>query len=129
KLLQLSNLELTAYVEEELERNPLLERAADEEGFSPEPAPPESDAGPREELASTDRFADEAISSQDGMEDHLGNGVDNVYADDGDAPAARAGTDGPSSASEWANVGSGGSADGDYNLEAFVSAERTLSDH
>src|SRR3979411_2471247 len=29
KLLQLSNLDLTAYVEGELERNPLLERAAD----------------------------------------------------------------------------------------------------
>ena len=29
KLLQLSNLDLSAFVEEELERNPLLERAAD----------------------------------------------------------------------------------------------------
>ncbi len=31
KLLQLSNVDLTAYVEEELERNPLLERAQAEE--------------------------------------------------------------------------------------------------
>src|SRR3954452_2269188 len=30
KLLQLSNLDLTTFVEEELERNPLLERANDE---------------------------------------------------------------------------------------------------
>ena len=30
KLLQLSNLDLTTFVEEELERNPLLERASDE---------------------------------------------------------------------------------------------------
>src|SRR5215475_1433 len=29
KLLQLSNLDLSAFVEEELERNPLLERASD----------------------------------------------------------------------------------------------------
>ena len=29
KLLQFSNLELTAFVEQELERNPLLERAED----------------------------------------------------------------------------------------------------
>src|ERR671924_2198416 len=32
KLLQLSNLDLAAYVEGELERNPLLERAAEGEG-------------------------------------------------------------------------------------------------
>ena len=32
KLLQLSNLELTSFVEAELERNPLLERAESEEG-------------------------------------------------------------------------------------------------
>ncbi len=128
KLLQLSNLELTAYVEEELERNPLLERATEDESFSPEPAPAEADPAPREELASTDRFADHAITSQDGIEDHLGNGVDNVYADDGDAPAARVGADTPAY-SEWANVGSGGGGEGDYNLEAFVSAEPTLADH
>ena len=30
--------------------------------------------------------------------------------------------------SEWAGVGSGGRDDGDYNLEAFVSAETTLAD-
>src|SRR3954471_8414811 len=77
KLLQLSNLELTAYVEEELERNPLLERATEDESFSPEPAPPEPSAKPQEELASTDRFADQAITSEEGMEDRLGNGVDN----------------------------------------------------
>ena len=32
KLLQLSNLDLAAYVEGELERNPLLERAGEDEG-------------------------------------------------------------------------------------------------
>src|SRR6185503_3733197 len=45
-----------------------------------------------------------------------------------DAPA-RAAPSEPAAYSEWANVGSGGREDGDYNLEAFVSAERTLSDH
>ena len=36
KLLQLSNMDLAAYVEEELEKNPLLERAADDEAAVPE---------------------------------------------------------------------------------------------
>ena len=31
--------------------------------------------------------------------------------------------------SEWSGAGSGGREDGDYNLEAFVSAETTLADH
>src|ERR1700732_5601580 len=41
KLLQLSNLDLSAFVEEELERNPLLERASD--GNDP---PVAGEAGP-----------------------------------------------------------------------------------
>src|SRR5258708_27381926 len=41
KLLQLSNLDLSAFVEEELERNPLLERASDgtEPPVAGEPTP------------------------------------------------------------------------------------------
>src|SRR5882762_5276046 len=41
KLLQLSNLDLSAFVEEELERNPLLERASDgtEPPVAGEPVP------------------------------------------------------------------------------------------
>ena len=38
KLLQLSNLDLSAFVEEELERNPLLERANDEPPAGEAPA-------------------------------------------------------------------------------------------
>lgn len=46
KLLQYSNVELSAFVEQELERNPLLmrEEAAPEAG--PDPAPPETPEGP-----------------------------------------------------------------------------------
>ena len=39
KLLQLTNLEVAAFVEEELERNPLLERAADDTPSPERPAP------------------------------------------------------------------------------------------
>ena len=38
KLLELSNLELTTYVENELERNPLLEQAGEPGGAAAEPA-------------------------------------------------------------------------------------------
>src|ERR1700748_541645 len=50
KLLQLSNLDLSAFVEEELERNPMLERASDTaerqvDGEMTEYRPDFSDAG------------------------------------------------------------------------------------
>ena len=44
KLLQLSNIELTSYVEEELERNPLLERDASAESAQPEAEGPNRQA-------------------------------------------------------------------------------------
>src|SRR5215475_2361027 len=58
KLLQLSNLDLAAYVEGELERNPLLERAGEDEGER-SPAGPEVslDAGPAD---CADRDRDES---------------------------------------------------------------------
>src|SRR5580693_8260195 len=55
KLLQLSNLDLSAFVEEELERNPLLERASD----SPE-APVAGEGAPDQADLSDPGYGDEA---------------------------------------------------------------------
>ena len=54
KLLQLSNLDLSAFVEEELERNPLLERASDgtEPPVAGEPVPEQAGFSDRDEQAS-----------------------------------------------------------------------------
>src|ERR1700757_2525436 len=51
KLLQLSNLDLSAFVEEELERNPLLERASDnnEPPVAGEPGPERGEFGDSDE--------------------------------------------------------------------------------
>ena len=63
------------------------------------------------------------------MEDRSRHRVENVLPDDS-AEAPRPAQIGTLPAySEWAGVGSGGGEDGDYNLEAFVSAETTLADH
>src|SRR5436189_6344963 len=58
KLLQLSNLDLSAFVEEELERNPLLERASDgpEAPVAGEPAPERTEFSDSDALG---RFGDE----------------------------------------------------------------------
>ena len=122
KLLQLSNLDLSAYVEAELERNPLLERGPDSE---PAPASALSDAtadragedsGPPAEFA-------EHSSGEEAFDSPLqGPGPD------GGARAQPRLTDMPAGYSEWGAAAANRRDDGDYNLEAFAFAEPTLAD-
>ncbi|MFT4119732.1 RNA polymerase factor sigma-54 [Bradyrhizobium sp.] len=143
KLLQLSNLDLTTFVEEELERNPLLERASDEPPAGEAPAEAanygdsdESGGSHGEEGlgGSTDGFEpgqEEWMSKDLGtraeIEQTLDTGLDNVFSEEPAEAAARNAQDAaPSVYTEW---GGGASGDEDYNLEAFVAAETTLGDH
>ena len=129
KLLQLSSLDLVAYVEGELERNPLLERADDEEGPA---APAEADASSGESVEddgapNSDWIGADLETSRSSMEQGLGTELENVFPDDA-APKATAVAQAPEPAyAEWSGAGSAGGDD--YNLEAFVSAETTLADH
>jgi RNA polymerase sigma-54 factor len=132
KLLQLSNLELADYVEQELERNPLLEMR-----------PNEDERGAAEELRD-DRerepvtTADTSLSlSEDGpppvRDGDLDTDYENVYADESRADAQNdaAATPGQSS-SDWQNsrTGSGGgNNDGEFSFEATLTREATLSEH
>jgi RNA polymerase sigma-54 factor len=130
KLLQLSNLDLMAYVEEELEKNPLLERVSDDEG----PAAPadgvDASGSGSEGEGPQEWMGEDLATSRNAIEDDLGTRLDNVFPEDGTSAMSSARTDDATAAhSEWASVGSGGREDGEYNLEAFVSAELTLADH
>jgi RNA polymerase sigma-54 factor len=131
KLLQLSNLDLAAYVEGELERNPLLERAGESEQESSEPNPqPAENESTATEASGADWLGEDLATSRTAIEDQLGTRLDNVFPDDsGEPPVRPGGGDGITGYSEWARVGSGGREDADYNLEAFVSAETTLADY
>src|ERR1700741_5330849 len=62
KLLQLSNLDLVAFVEEELDRNPLLERASDDGEPSERPETAAFSAGDTTESGEAGSVADEAGS-------------------------------------------------------------------
>jgi RNA polymerase sigma-54 factor len=131
KLLQLSSLDLAAYVEGELERNPLLERASDEDGSAPaaeaEASRPEQDRD--DDSANTpDWIGADLETSRTSMEQGLGTELENVFPDDGGPKSAHAEAP-PPAYSEWSGVGGGGAEDGDYNLEAFVTAETTLAAH
>jgi RNA polymerase sigma-54 factor len=126
KLLQLSNLDLVAYVEAELERNPLLDRGAEDN----EPAPGEANGAAAPEGAPINGEAQGAAASDlngNAPEQRTESPLDDTSPDDSEPLRPRT-SDMPAGYSEWAGTGSGGRDDGDYNLEAFVSAEITLGD-
>jgi len=107
KLLQLSSFELSAYVEEELEQNPLLERAR----------------------ADTDEGAGEAVEPQAVADDAFGasgkiDGKGDYHGDDEVAPTFEA----PGS---WQTPTSGGRFDGDdlQGVEQTVATTISLYDH
>jgi RNA polymerase sigma-54 factor len=153
KLLQLSNLDLSAFVEEELERNPLLERASDgsEAPVAGEPVPERAEfsdsddsgatygddgAAERSDIASgagdnfepaQEEWMNRDLGSRAEIEQTLDTGLDNVFSEEPAEAAARTAQDAaPTAYTEW---GGGASNDDSYNLEAFVAAEVTLGSH
>src|ERR1700693_3444140 len=154
KLLQLSNLDLSAFVEEELERNPLLERASDgtEPPVAGESVPERAEfsdsddsgsalgddtAAERSEMANgpagdgfepvQEEWMNRDLGSRTEIEQTLDTGLDNVFSGEPAEAAARNAQDAaPTAYTEW---GGGASSDEAYNLEAFVAAEVTLGSH
>jgi RNA polymerase sigma-54 factor len=129
KLLQLSHLDLAAYVDGELERNPLLERPADEDSVRDDgEKTAETSSASEEEPASAD-WMDDRLESRQSIEARLDTDLNNIFPDDGAAGPARTPESQPGAYSEWTAAGGGGRNDGEYNLEAFVTAETTLAGH
>jgi len=128
KLLQMSNFELEAYVEGELERNPLLER--DESAHKPdavERTPQETaySEGPENDLQLRD---DTSLVS---ATDSLDTDYDNLYDGDSGADRAMADQSEPPFNSDWTSAGTGGGSfqENEYNLEDRISAQVNLRDH
>jgi RNA polymerase sigma-54 factor len=150
RLLQLSNLELSQFVETELERNPLLERAENGDG-APEERREQKDRNDADHFESGDNNARSEDSATEagadsGTDAGTGTGAEgtgdeawldmaktspdpeqafdteyaNVYPD-------TAGSD----LGSWANVRTRGHGfgDEDSNLESYVSADLSLKDH
>lgn len=122
KLLQLSSLDLAAYVDAELEKNPLLERV-EADAFSPTGTDADQPPPTREE---DDRwFETELPTSAAAISDKLDTDLSNVFPDDNNrveqenAPALPA--------ESWANAPTRQPVSADnYNLEAFVADSKTL---
>jgi RNA polymerase sigma-54 factor len=128
KLLQLSNLDLAAYVDNELERNPLLERSTEADTNRSV-----ADAGSASAGNATEEWPDRRDYGEQSATESGEAGLPERDADndaDNDEPRMpRAAADTPAGLSEWSGSAGSRRDDGDYNLEAFVSAERTLADH
>ncbi len=129
KLLQLSNLELEAVIEAELERNPLLQR---EEADGPaessqEAEAPADTADDHRELELSDRDTMAANSDLDAN-------ASDVYGDD-DPPVRERETamadDSEGPMVDWSKAGKGGGGfDGDdETLERALTREKTLHEH
>lgn len=126
KLLQLSNLELAEYVEEQLEQNPFLERGDYTEGA------PEEKRG----SASDDKNTSE---TNDRDELKLKDGQDNAAASDSldvayeDIDPSGSGSDIAGHeyrTNEWSTASGGGSSDfSDRQFDATLAEEKSLCDH
>src|ERR1700730_14459855 len=128
KLLQLSNLDLSAFVEEELERNPLLERASDgseppvagEGGAEGAEFSESSDSGSvygdeasteRSEMASSaadnfepvlEEWMNRDLGTRAEIEQTLDTGLDNVFSEEpAEAAASNAQDAAPTAYTEW----------------------------
>jgi RNA polymerase sigma-54 factor len=121
KLLQLPNLELAAYVAQELEQNPFLEPAeAADDGAAGSEDEPEQDTRSAELTGSLVMAAGEAPGSSAGS------------ADDGWADPQRDDLPGGLAVDGFAQIGRGGSldfAEAGPDLEARLSQPRGLRDH
>lgn len=130
KLLQLSSLDLGAYVEAELEKNPLLERAESEEPRAAEELPLDERNQDDSVPVSDDERAAPPDGIRAGSEDVTDSQFEQNFPDDTADIAPRTPAAETPGYSEWASVGPGGrDGGGQYDLEAFVSAETTLADY
>jgi len=128
KLLQLSTTELGAFVEAELERNPMLERAENDEDA---PFQRESEAAP--EQREEGDWALETLSTDRGaLERDLGTELENAFPDDAVAQPSGSTSDTPADSPFWDMRGGGGgiALDGDDpNLEAYLATSMSLAEH
>jgi RNA polymerase sigma-54 factor len=136
KLLQLSSLDLAAYVEAELEKNPLLDRGPEGDGeqalddnSGDNRGDSGGDSGDSGDIRSGDWLGQDLETSRSAIEQRLDTDLENVFPADAGQPQARPGAAELPPVSEWASVGAGGRDGAEYNLEAFATSERTLADH
>jgi RNA polymerase sigma-54 factor len=117
RLLQLSHLDLEAFIDTELLRNPLLER---EDGEPADSAPPEATEPALEALADS-LIEDQGFRTADGIAEGLDTDVENVFPEQ----------TGQDTADPFAGArpGNGSDSGEPVDFAQFVASRPTLADH
>ncbi|KCZ54293.1 RNA polymerase sigma54 factor [Hyphomonas beringensis] len=119
KLLQLSNQELTEFVEAEIERNPLLNKAEENDGGN----------GETDSSSKNDQLSLDDSSGLGEAREQLDAPGEDVYEPGTGSDAAMpAGNSGPSAKADWSGVG-GNSSGEDFDYTANLSSEVSLHEH
>ena len=126
KLLQMPNVELSAFIENELASNPVLERAEDREGLAAERREEQPPEEPAIEAVGPSDWASDALETDAGsLAANLGTEVENAFDPDRSAPTATPYANDGLSVGSWAAGQSGDAPD----LEAYVAETASLSEH
>ena len=143
KLLQLSHLDLQAFVDAEIERNPLLERvdgsddarpdAAGDDRFADEASAFDGADAASGEPSQSDWLGEELATGREGIEETLGTRLDNVFQDEAPSVARTEQTaEDMLPIMGGGAVGSGGSASFDDDLrglEQTLAADQSLHEY
>lgn len=140
KLLQLSNLELTEYVESQLEENPFLERLTENNDPTSDRRNDREQTPQESNTPSSENAPDESAISPIDMNsaENSGEATQSMDAEYEDIDPHTSGSDKASnetasndySVNEWNNTGSGGSAPmDDRQFDATLTKEISLHDH
>lgn len=124
RLLQFTQTELERFIDEEIERNPLLERAEPQDTIINDPEPA---AEPSQAAADDDWFDNEAAWTSEAISEKLDTSLENVFPDDPGTSERL----GPDLAAQWKSTsgsGSGGASEG-FDMEDMAAAAVTLRDH
>lgn len=121
RLLQFTHAELERFIEDEVEKNPLLERPEPEQdGLAGDEAPQAAE----DRAAGLDRMFEDAGASAVTISERLDASMENVFPDD-PGTAERLG---PDLAAQWKSAAAGGGGE-DVDLDSFAAAGITLADH
>lgn len=140
KLLQFSNLELATFVQEELERNPLLERAEDTRSDEVQDGGGDLDRVADGEAGASGDFNDNAeadwssesfATDRSALESSLGTELSNSFDEDRQLATEPRGefSEAGLSSSSWSGSSSVGSDGEAPNLEAYLATKLSLKDH
>ena len=123
RLLALSNLEIEAFIAEELDKNPLLEAVHDERGGDAE-GEPEAPAPASDEQSRSDELIERGVNAADSLDVDLNS--ETFHHDS----AADSMADGPGLDGALGLTGNGsGGVDEGIDFDAFRAADISLADH